>query len=142
MRRTSRILGAEKHINDGVTISQKLGGEGALPASNSGDLMLGVLLDRVGGLLVVGAEGFDVGFALPFEDQRVVAAGSFPKECHVRDPIPAAHANLGGGAGVAQAKRRLDRRLGQVPQNPLLLGGLRSTLMRKLLSRPLDRNRG
>ena len=104
--------------------------------------MLGVLLDRVGGLLVIGAEGLDIGFALPFEHQRVIAASSFPKECHVRDPIPAAHADLGDGAGMAQSKRRRDRRLGQAPHRPLLLGGLRSTLMRKLLSRPLDRNRG
>ena len=68
-------------------------------------------------------ESLDVGPALPFPRKGIVAAGSFPKECHIRDPIPAAHANFGGGAGVAQEKRRRDWRLGQVPPRPLLLGG-------------------
>ena len=70
-------------------------------STTTGELFFGVLFDLVGGLLVVGAEGFDEGLALPLEGQRVVAAGAFPKECHVRDPIPAAHANL--PLGVAQA---------------------------------------
>ena len=98
------IGGAEQHINDGVAICQELRRESALPASDAGQLVLGVLLDLLRLGEIFRAEGFDVRLAFPFEDQRIVAAGSFSKKCHVRYPIPAAHANLVGcGDGVAQA---------------------------------------
>ncbi len=82
-------------------MGQELRGEGALPASNAGELILGVFLELLRLRTILRAEGSDVRLALPLEGDEVVAAGSFPKECHVRDPIPAAHANLGGGAGKA-----------------------------------------
>jgi len=69
-----------------------------------GSLLLvihGILLDSLRLSEVAGFESLDVGLALPFPRKGIVAAGSFPKECHIRDPIPAAHANFGGGAGKA-----------------------------------------
>ena len=67
---------------------------GAFPRSETDKLLLGVPLRPVGFRKVLGADTSDAFPALPLEGEGVVAAGSFPKECHVDDPIPAAHAKL------------------------------------------------
>ena len=52
----SDLLGAEEHINDGVTIGKELRGEGALPASNASELIHGVPLDLLSLGEVLGRE--------------------------------------------------------------------------------------
>ena len=124
------LLGAEEHIDNGVPVSQKFGCEGGFTTTDAGELFFGVLFDLVGDLLVVGAEGFDVGLSLPLEGEGVVAAGSFSQKCHARDPIPATLVDPStisgwgwrwGGAG--QCRRCGQAR--QVSRKWLLFRGLR-----------------